>query len=62
MKAGGERDSGGKGDTRLSRFRGGRFCQWPVEGKGPWEKVSRGVREVREGEENCRLVWRADGG
>ena len=41
-------------------MRRGRF--WPVEGQGPEEKVGRGVREVREGEEDCRLVSRADRG
>ena len=50
----------GRGDMGLSQLRGGRL--WPVEGRGPWEKVGRGVTEVREGEEDCRPVSRADGG
>ena len=41
-------------------MRGGRL--WPVEGRGPWETVGRGVREMREEEEDCRPVLRADGG
>ena len=48
----------GRRDTGLGRLRGGRF--WPFQGGGPWEKVGRGVREVRKEEEDCRLVSRAD--
>ena len=50
----------GRGDTGLSQLRRGRL--WPVEGRGPWDTVGRGVREMREEEEDCRPVLRADGG